>query len=89
MEKVMRLAGSLGTNTKHLNASVGINNLKINASISSASQGGTRDYNKLLNKPSINSVELIGNKTSAELFVQDAMDEISEQDIDTIVFGGL
>ncbi len=27
--------------------------------------GGTNDYNKLDNKPQINSVELIGNKTSA------------------------
>lgn len=37
----------------------------INASASL--NGGTRDYEKLNNKPSINGVELIGNKTSADL----------------------
>lgn len=29
--------------------------------------GGTKDYEKLENKPSINSVELVGNKTFEEL----------------------
>lgn len=45
---------------------------------------GTNDYNRLINKPSINAVELIGNKS----FPQLGLDVISEQDIDKIIFGG-
>ena len=29
--------------------------------------GGTSDYNKLVNKPSINGVTLLGNKTTQDL----------------------
>lgn len=35
--------------------------------ISRSSRGGTNDYNKLTNKPSINDIILVGNKTSDEL----------------------
>lgn len=35
--------------------------------------GGTSDYSQLTNKPSINSVTLSGNKTSADLGLQDAI----------------
>ena len=31
------------------------------------STGGTNDYNDLFNKPSINGVELVGDKTTEEL----------------------
>lgn len=41
------------------------NNIK--ASFSIPAGGGTYDYERLRNKPSINDVELIGNKTSEEL----------------------
>ena len=37
----------------------------INASV--GFDGGTKDYEKLKNKPSINGVVLVGNKTSADL----------------------
>ena len=43
-----------------------------------------KDYNELLNKPSINSVELIGNKTGPELSLQDEMDPISNLEIETL-----
>lgn len=52
------------------------------------SGGGTSNYNSLTNKPQINGVTLIGNKTSREIKVQDLMDEITEQDIDEIIYGG-
>lgn len=39
--------------------------------------GGTDDYEQLENKPSINAVTLVGNKTGAELGLQDDMDPIS------------
>lgn len=32
--------------------------------------GGTRDYNKLRNKPQINGVELIGNQTAEDLGIE-------------------
>ena len=45
------------------------------------------NYNVLTNKPKINDVTLINNKTSEELGLQDKMDEITMQDIDNIIFG--
>lgn len=47
--------------------------------------GGTTDYNKLTNKPSINAVELIGNKTSDELYLQDKMDTLTNNDIEELL----
>lgn len=45
------------------------------------------EYPPLLNKPKINNVTLLGNKTGEELHLQDEMDEITFQDIDNIIFG--
>lgn len=39
----------------------------LNMTIGGTTTGGTRNYEKLNNKPSINDVELIGNKTLTEL----------------------
>lgn len=50
--------------------------------------GGTKDYERLDNKPSINGVELIGNKISSEIHVQHEMSALSEWQIDEIIFGG-
>ena len=44
----------------------------------------TSDYEKLVNLPQINSVELIGNKTSDELALQDEMDAISNLEINSL-----
>lgn len=33
-------------------------------------KGGTSNYNELENKPSINGVELVGNKTTADLGIE-------------------
>lgn len=49
------------------------------------SSGGTSDYGALLNKPKINGVELVGNKTSEELKIQATIDEISDETIEEIV----
>lgn len=46
-----------------------------------------RDYEKLENKPQINDVELVGNKNSEELGLQQNMVEITPQDIDEMLFG--
>ena len=57
-------------------------------SLGIGSSSGTSNYNTLTNKPSINGVTLIGNKISREIFVQDLMEEITEQDIDEMIYGG-
>lgn len=44
----------------------------------------TDDYNNLINKPSIEGVTLQGDKTFSQL----GLDEITPQDIDTILYGG-
>lgn len=41
----------------------------------------TKDYNEVLNKPQINGVELIGNKSSEDLDLLDNREELSIQDI--------
>lgn len=43
--------------------------------------GGTTDYNDLTNKPSINGVELVGNKTNEELLI----DSISNEEIEKLL----
>lgn len=47
------------------------------------------DYNHLKNKPSINAVTLIGNKTGTQLSLINTDDTMDEATIDTIVYGGL
>ena len=46
------------------------------------------DYNPLINHPHINGYELIGNKTSEELGLESTIVDITEQDIDNIIYGG-
>jgi hypothetical protein len=43
--------------------------------------GLTKDYEKLINKPRINDVELIGNKELSELGVQKELPEITNLEI--------
>ena len=45
------------------------------------STGGTNDYNDLINKPSIEGVELVGDKTLEELGVE----ALTPQEIDAII----
>ena len=61
--------------------------LEINRSGSSGGTG-THNYNALINKPRINGVILEGDKLDTQLNLQHIMDEITEQDIDNIIFGG-
>ena len=46
---------------------------------------GTTDYNRLINKPQINEVTLIGNKTSGELHLQDEMDYLTNLEIEELL----
>lgn len=62
-------------------------NISVNTSEISISRGsgGTGDYNQLTNKPQINSVELSGNKTLADLGIQAAGNYALKSDIPTKV----
>lgn len=44
------------------------------------------DYPPLRYKPQINSIELIGNKTSKQLKLQDEMDAMTIQEIEKILY---
>ena len=50
----------------------------------SSGGGGTLNYNALINHPRIEGHELIGNKSFPELGLRN----ITQQDIDEIIFGG-
>ena len=47
--------------------------------------GGTSNYEYLTNKPQINSIELVGNKTSSELKLQGEMEALSNIDIENLL----
>lgn len=49
--------------------------------------GGTTNYNALTNKPSINSVELSGNKTLSDLGIQSAIDSSHKLSADLVTNG--
>lgn len=48
----------------------------------------TSDYDKLKNRPKINSITLEGDKKASDLSLQEAMDAILEPDIDKMIYGG-
>ena len=45
----------------------------------------TNDYNKLLNIPRINQIEVLGDKTAKELKLQEELDVISNLEIEKIL----
>lgn len=61
---------------------------KIDAGYIGGGGSGTTNYNDLDNKPSINNITLINNKTSDDLGLQDKINEITNQEIDLIIYGG-
>lgn len=69
---------------------ISVSNTSLQVSLKETASGGfgTSNYEKLKNKPSINSVELIGNKTSDDLKLQGKMKPITAHDIDVLIYGG-
>lgn len=47
--------------------------------------GVEKDYNNLLNKPKINSIELRENKTLEQLGIQEKMENLTNLDIENIL----
>ena len=52
----------------------------------SAGGSGTRDYEKLINQPSINHRKVIGDKTGADYNLQDKMDAATVAEIEKILY---
>lgn len=48
----------------------------------------TSDYEKLKNRPKINSITLEGDKKASDLSLQETMEAILETDIDKMIYGG-
>lgn len=76
--KTMSIEGDLSTRSLSISGNV----------TSNAVSHIIEDYIPLINKPRINNVELINNKTSEELGLEPTIIDITYQDIDTIIFGG-
>lgn len=48
---------------------------------------GTADYNRLINKPSINTYTVEGDKLGIDYNLQDKMDVLTAQEIEKILYG--
>lgn len=82
------LKGNLSTENKNVQGNLNTNNKKISGSLSLPEVIAITDYNILDNKPQINYVELVGNKLSEELGLEPTITDITEQDIDNLIYGG-
>lgn len=58
--------------------------IEINSNPTVINNIGTNDYEKLKNQPQINTVTLLGNKTSKDLKLQDEMNKISNTELENI-----
>lgn len=88
-----KVEGNINASTMQLNGSIKKGGIVLKGNIRTGSGGAKlpidyEDDKQLINRPSINDVVLIGNKTGEDLKLQDEMTEITEQEIDNIIFGG-
>lgn len=73
----------------------GLNNLSgvlnqnnnLNGTLTNTAGQGTRNYNRLTNKPTLNSVVIEGDKISSDYKLQEEMEIVTDQNIDDIIFG--
>lgn len=80
-----RLTGTLSQTDNLVGRLSQGNNL--NGSLSNVASEGTRNYNKLNNKPTINAVTIEGDKVSADYKLQGEISDVTESDIDNIIYG--
>lgn len=71
------------TEVENLNADF-VESKDFKADFGEVTKASTSDYNELYNKPKIDGVTLQGNKTHSQI----GIGLVSEQDIDTIIYGG-
>lgn len=87
MDKVLKINATLSTSNV-LNASIS-NTQTLNANLGFSGIAGNVNYEtQVYNRPSINYIELLGNKNSEELGLEPTISDISDQDIDNIIYGG-
>lgn len=73
IQQEQKLKGNIGTQNK------------LNAKLSEGTPlSGTSDYERLKNKPQINGIELLKNKTAKDLFLQEFMIPVSNEEIDNM-----
>ena len=78
---------SLG-NALSIQGDISMRSMSLSGDVNNVTSIINRDYNPLINHPRINDVELIQNKTSEELGLEPTIHDITEQDIDRMMFGG-
>lgn len=63
--------------------------LELKAAIDAGGGGGTgtKDYNELINKPSINGHELIGNQSSSDLDIGGSTENTYDPSDEEVIFG--
>lgn len=62
------------------------NSQELTGGISTAPGQGTKDYNKLKNKPSINGITVENDKIDADYHLQHKLDFASQHDIEKILY---
>lgn len=75
-----RLSGTINSPKVRLSGTI-TSPKTITATIGSSNIGGTSNYEDLVNKPTIESVELVGNKT----FIDLGLDSIDVKDINNLL----
>ena len=61
-----------------------VNNESFDLDFGEHTETMTTDYEQLVHRPKINTVELIGDKTGPELHLQDEMETISNLEIEAL-----
>ena len=82
------LKGNIFTANKNVKGNISTANMNVKGSLKLPERVSTGDYNELVNRPQINNVELIGNKLSEDLGLEPTIHDITEQDIDNLIYGG-
>lgn len=80
----MRLTGSL-SGGQTLSGSLTAQGA-LTGAISTSPGQGTKDYNRLSNRPTINAVVVEGEKVGADYRLQDKMHELTIQEIELILY---
>lgn len=81
----MKLEATLST-TATLSGSLG-STQTLDGELNTPGVISTSNYERLINKPQINNIELVGNKTGKQLGLQETLEMAEEKDIDDILYG--
>lgn len=86
------IKGNISLNNKNVKGNISLKNKNIKGKLTMPERTKAyinyEDDHELYNRPRINDVELVGNKTSKDIHVQHEMGRITEQMIDKLFYGG-